>query len=697
MSLVGPFASMPQSPSQPVSVGPPAPDSAPGVDPLLIQQTKNEIRQIVQEITQLSQADITQEQYVEAFLPRIISALAAAGGAMWTTGEDGGLELQYQVNYPTEALHDSTAARARHGLLLRNIVQNGHPTLVPPHSGAAAEDEAGNPSEYLLILAPLKVEQHVVGIVEIFQRAGGGPTTQRGYLRFLVQMAELAGDFLKSRRLRRLGDRQALWEALERFLRQVHGQLDVQATAYTVVNESRSLIQCDRVSLALRHGRRFAVRAVSGLDSLDRRAVEVRLLSRLASVVSAAGQPLWYTGESRDIPPQIEGPLQEYVDHAHAKLVAVLPLYPSADESVGKPHKAPAPLGVLIVERLRDNRLGEGMRERVETVAAHCASALGNALEYQSLFLLPLWRALGKARWVVQVRMLPRILVALALAVALVAALVLVPASFDLSARGKLQPSIRSDVFAQVDGVVVDVRVRHEDLVETNAVLAVLTNSDLDVEYADLTGRKRTTQERVNTIQRALLDDRRISIEERNRLDGELLELKQVEESIDRELELLQQKSEQLNIRSTMAGQVVTWNVREALLRRPVEKGQVLLTVVDPAGPWELELYMPERRMGHVTRAARQSGEGLAVTFTLASHPGLEFTGEVIEMQRLAELHGDEGNSVVLRVAIDKTQLPELRSDTTVTAKVHCGVRAIGYVWFHEVIETFQSKVLFWL
>ena len=51
---------------------------------------------------------------------------------------------------------------------------------------------------------------------------------------------------------------------------------------------------------------------------------------------------------------------------------------------------------------------------------------------------------------------------------------------------------------------------------------------------------------------------------------------------------------------------------------------------------------------------------------------------------------------MLLRVAIDKEQLPELRSDTTVTARVQCGQRSVGYVVFHEVLETLQRKVLFW-
>jgi hypothetical protein len=322
---------------------------------------------------------------------------------------------------------------------------------------------------------------------------------------------------------------------------------------------------------------------------------------------------------------------------------------------------------------------------------------LANALEHHSLFLLPLWRALGNARWVVEARMLPRAIgVAIVLAAA-VLALVVIPSDFDLPARGKLLPSIRRDIFAQTDGVVVDVPVRHEQLVQQDEVLCKMTNSNLEVEQANLLGRKHTTLERIHSAQRLQLDDRRLTVEERNRLAGELLELAQVDESIDRELGLLEQKLQQLIVRTDMAGQVVTWNVRDALLRRPVEKGQVLVSVVDPQGPWELELYVPERRMGHIARAAREFAAGLTVTFMLATHPGQEFTGQVVEMHRSAELHGDNGNSVILRVAIDKESLPELRCDSSVTARIHCGSRSVGYVWFHEVIETLQAKVLFWM
>ncbi len=87
-------------------------------------------------------------------------------------------------------------------------------------------------------------------MVEVLQRSDTGPDAQRGYLRFLLQMCELAGDFLKSHQLRHFSDRQVLWSRLEDFTRAVHASLEPIETAYTIANEGRRLIECDRVSVA---------------------------------------------------------------------------------------------------------------------------------------------------------------------------------------------------------------------------------------------------------------------------------------------------------------------------------------------------------------------------------------------------------------------------------------------------------------
>jgi hypothetical protein len=118
---------------------------------------------------------------------------------------------------------------------------------------------------------------------------------------------------------------------------------------------------------------------------------------------------------------------------------------------------------------------------------------------------------------------------------------------------------------------------------------------------------------------------------------------------------------------------------------------------------------MPEDRMGHILNARRQlqgknpAGASLAdlrVTFILATHPDLELSGTIKDIHTIAEVQGEEGNIVLIKVAIDAKKMKELgindlRPGATVMAKVHCGKTSVGYAWFHDVIAFVQSRVLF--
>jgi hypothetical protein len=244
-------------------------------------------------------------------------------------------------------------------------------------------------------------------------------------------------------------------------------------------------------------------------------------------------------------------------------------------------------------------------------------------------------------------------------------------------------------------------------MVESGQVLARMRNTDLEVDVTTLVGRKRTTNERILAIQGALLKRAGLPPQERNRLSGELAQLKQMLDGIDRQLELYRRKEEQLIVRSPRSGQVVTWHIGDVLLERPIQRGQVLMSIVDPDGEWHLELEVDESDIRHVV-AAREGlteeeransepddGQGrVKVTFTVHTHPGREFEGHVMEIQKTTEDRGLDGNVVKVRVAVDKDQLPELRSGAGVSARIRCGRHSIGYVWFRDLIETVQRKCI---
>jgi multidrug efflux pump subunit AcrA (membrane-fusion protein) len=667
------------------------------VDPELVEQTKQQIRHLVREIAQLSKSDIAPAQYYDALLNRVVSALAAVGGAVWTL-EQGRLDLQYQINLRQTGLADSPQDQQRHGRLLQQVLQSGEGMLVAPHSGTGDDDEAANSTPFLLLLGPLKSDQEVQGVVEVFQRPDTAISVQQGYLRFLMQMCDLAGDYLKTRRLRHFTDRQTLWAQLEQFTRLVHRGLDPRTTAYTIANEGRRLVECDRVSVGICRQHKCRIEAVSGQDTFDKRSNVVSLLGKLATAVTATGEPIWYTGDTSRMAPQVEEAVQAYIDESHSKVVGVIPLRRPVEETTTAEQREEDPgevIGALIVEQIEDSRPHEGLLPRVEVIGLHASTALANALEYHHIFLLPLWLALGKASWVLRARTLPKTM-AVATAVGVFILWLLVwPATFNLEGKGTLEPASKRDVFAGLDGVVVELPVEHGQFVKRGDVLAKLRNPDLEASVIEMRGKLMGTTDQMRAARAA--ENRPKHGENTHETQSKIAELKESADSYTKQLAILEKKRKQLVVTSPIDGQINTWQLQETLLHRPVRQGQVLMSVADPDGDWELEVHMPEDRIGHVALAQKNNRPNLPVLFILQTSPGDEHEGEVKEVHAHAEVRPEEGNTVLVRVKFDKSQLnpTDMTQGATVTAKINCGRVPIGYKYFHDVIAFIQSKILF--
>ncbi len=679
------------------------------VDAEQVERAKREIQGLVQEISELSRSEIAPNDFYDAMLNKVVSALAAPGGAVWTFSPTEGWHLAYQINLQQTGLADNPVGQQQHGRLLQQVLNGTEGALIAPHSGAGSatdsdEQAATNPTDFLLVMAPVRNDQGPQGVVEVFQRPGARVTTQRGYLRFLLQICEFAGDYLKARRLRHLTEKQTLWEQLETFTRTAHEKLHVRQTAYTIVNEGRRLISCDRVSVGIRRGSRCPIEAVSGQDTFDKRSNVTVLLSKLAAAVVKTGEDVWYSGDTSDLAPQVEAALDAYVDESHTKAIAILPLIEARDEEAkfaeGEEPDPARVIGALIVEQMVDSRTPDGFLQRVEVVRTHSATALANALEYEGLFLMPLWRALGKATKLFRGRTLPKTLAAITAAVALVGFLCFYPADFKLEGDGKLRPEVRSNVWADVDGEVQEVLVEHDDLVTKGQLLVVQRSLDLEKEIASLQGQLQKDLKDLSGTESELDYNDDFTDVERSQKEAQVLQLRESVKSLREQLELLAAKQEKLQVRSPIDGRVVTWNVEERLGGgRPVNRGEQLLEVADPTSDWELEIMMPESRMGHIAKAWTDADGQLPVTFFLALNPKEKLEGKVREIHRSAEVRGEEGNTVLVRVSFDQSRLREVVEEpkigATATAAVHCGQRAIGYVWLHDLIDFVRAKILF--
>jgi multidrug efflux pump subunit AcrA (membrane-fusion protein) len=681
------------------------------VDADQVERAKREIQGLIQEISELSRSDASPADFYDAMLNKVVTALAAPGGAVWTIAETGGLQLAYQINLRITGLAENEVGQRQHGRLLHQIMNGSEGALVAPHSGAgdatdSDEDAAANPTDFLLVLAPVHNDQGPQGVVEVFQRPGARVTTQRGYLRFLLQVCEFAGDFLKGRRLRHLSEKQSLWEQLESFTRTAHEKLDVRHTAYTIANEGRRLIGCDRVSVAIRRGGKCPVEAVSGQDVFDKRSNVMVMLSTLANAVVKTGEAVWYAGDTSDMAPQVEEALDAYVDESNTKAIAILPLVEAQDAEAKFSEEGeidPARvIGALIVEQMVDSRTPDGFLQRVDVVRSHSATALANALEYEGLFLMPVWRALGKSTRLFRGRTLPKTLAVIAVLVAATLFLCFYPANFKLKGDGELKPTVRQHVWAEVDGYVQDVKATHDQQVKKGDVLVVQESPDLDKEIESLRGQLLEGEADLKATRAQLDYNDELTQTEKDEKESHVSQLLARLTSLRNQLELQKQKKQKLEARSPMDGRVITWNVENRLRNRPVNRGEELLEIADFSSPWELEVSMPESRMGHIAeaqQAAAAAGQKLPVKFILALNPGVEIEGVVEEVHRSAEVRGESGNTVLVRVSFDQKRLREVVKDpnvgNTATAKIYCGKRAIGYVWLHDLIDFVRAKILF--
>ena len=693
------------------------------------ERARREIHEFLAALERKAHADLAIGEFFGYLREGVHRLMESVAEVVWLVDETG--QVQPVVHAGTEQTgisgpQDNVDA---HNALVQALF-GGAGMLVPPGAAVTGPDGAvlaDNRSGLLVIAAPIDCQAGRTGLIEIFHQPTADDV-QRGYLRFSEQVAGLAAVYLDRQRAgqQALAQRQQLVESdaqqtalsqVERFSRLVHESLDPVATSFVLANEARRIVGCDRVSVLVRRQGRLRLEAVSGQESVERRASAVQAIEGLTRVVAKAGDPLWHPDAGTEVLPQIEQELEHYIDESHATALAIIPLEKPRPTPVVKPGGvdavavakaeaappvAPEPIGALVAEWFTSNSFDGGKRARVELVAEHGRVALANALAHTQLPLYPLLNLLGKSRVLTTARNLPKTVAALLATLAALAALVLVPAELRLEGKGTLEPVHRREVFAQIDGVVekIEPGVEGGADVKDGQLLASLRNRDLEVAIADVLGRKMSSEEQLVATRRSLLEDDKISADEKLRLAGRRAQLEREVESLEAQLALYAAKKKELEVRSPIDGVIVTWQVRDLLLLRPVEKGQVLMSVADKTGPWELEIKMPDDRLGHINRAAteaRKAGRELEVDYILATDPGTRHRGAVKEIHEQAEVRGDEGNTVLVRVTIDpeRHEKEELGAGASVTARIACGKRPLGYVWFHDVLAFIQTQILF--
>ena len=222
------------------------------------------------------------------------------------------------------------------------------------------------------------------------------------------------------------------------------------------------------------------------------------------------------TAKATRLPPVAEA-LEQHAEESHARQMAAIPLRWPAEidaedddsrEARDDRRRRKRPQFVLVAEQF-DAR-GDCDRDRLVEVAEVCTTALYNALEFDRLPLSWLLRPLGAVKQQVVDALAADRVSRWPPSPAAVAALVLVPADFNIEAPGTLQPVVRRDVFAPRSGLVDEVLVAHGAEVAAGQPLVRMRDPSLDLELKRVDGELETAQRQLDAV-RATQDQPRRS------------------------------------------------------------------------------------------------------------------------------------------------------------------------------------------
>lgn len=666
----------------------------------------DEIERLLEEVSVLARQDIARRTFHEAYLQRWAAALGATNGAIWVADPQSHVRLEVRLSDGESQFENDTPDVEQDVDAVQRIWVSGKPRLALPTDG---------PESACRGLCPLKCGEQVVAVADVKLGVALQSVDANLWLQVAYSFAELADDFYTRDRMRELQQRDGNSGRFRDFIKQINAESDINRCAYSIANDGRRLVGCDRLSVLGMNGKRPSVLAISGVESIDPRSEQVRYLENIARHVVQSGRAIVWdmergtvlattqTGNAEieeatqadtDLATRMDNVINDYKAYAEIRSLAVIPLKSPRNSSAS----GNRPVGAMIAEQF-ETRPTDALLESFNNAADFAAQAMANAIRSRGRLLTRMARAIES---LLTLPRLSKLTVALLVFAGAGFALTMIPAEFEVTVRGQLQPAVRRDVFAPRQGVVKRLFVPDDLNVEQHAQLLVLEDADLEFQIEQFDGDLRTTTQSLAATRARLGTSTTPGTVEHDQLAADVSELEERVQNLKQLINALKKQRDQLHVASPISGRVLTADFKELLSDRPVQPGQVLLRVADVDGLWVLELNVPDQDIGHVLSARSDSDGPLGVNFLLATNPAQTYTEVLGEIGETTELFDGETPSVrvvvpVINSRLDTTspRLTNLRPGATVIAKIQCGERPLGIVWFHEIIEFVQSRVLF--
>ena len=461
----------------------------------------------------------------------------------------------------------------------------------------------------------------------------------------------------------------ALWRAVRRnHHERAHAEdaaavVDLMDRVFTASDRDRAYLRlcgelkvhlkCDQVALGLvdRAGR-CRLQAVSEMSDFDPHSPAVKTMEAAMDEAAVRQQMGSWPSEDTDVGHSMVCHRQ-FVDDQRVPQVTSVPLM--GDEN--------QPLGVLLLIAMENPRNGRRFLQAAVEPLTTAVKVWEQQLHRKSTWALHPLTALRAFHHRKGFTVLGTF--------ALVCSLMLVPVTYKVKCECTVEPVTRRYIAAPFESVLERCLVKPGEKVTEGQVLARLDGREVRLNRAKVLADRQQAVKRRDAAQAS----RQYSEQRIEQLEVERL---------DSELKILDQRAENLEIRSPIDGVIASGDL-ERTVGAPLSLGQLLFEVA-PLGEMLIELAVDGSDIAYVEKSKR-------IDLRVNAYPSQLWESTVERIQPRAEIYEDTNVFVVEgRLANNSGKL---RPGMKGRAKIHAGRHALGWVLFHKPWE-YVTKRLYW-
>jgi len=509
--------------------------------------------------------------------------------------------------------------------------------------------DAGDAGVFSLVAAPILDKSALVGVVEAVNKLDGTPFDE-DELFTLSNLAETASTALRNASLLLAERKVEVLETLNKVSHEITSTLNLERMLQTIVNAPQAVIPYERAAIALEHGGRFKLSAVTGLTQVQADHPDIAPLNGILQWASLSEEVIHVRRHGEEIDAEREetkAKFKKYFEESGMRGFYARPL----NDDTGR-------VGLLAMESSHPDFLGPAHLEIVEVLAGQATVALRNAQMYKEVsFISVLEPVLVRKRKFMAMQKRKRTAI---LTLAGIGLLFLVACPLPLRVDGDavVAPGNRALVQPEVEGVIGKVFVREGEHVLRGQVLAEMEGWSFRSALAAAQS-KYGTEAGVRRVQ----------------ADYWKAEVERAKQLVDR-----------TQLRSPIEGVVATPHVEE-FAGRKLEPGDSFAEVVDTSQA-VIDVAVDDADAGLL-----KAGQSAVVK--LNSYPTKTFHGGVAVVSPKGTMSHD-GAVFYARVAVPNEQ-GVIRAGMEGRGKVRVRWSPSGYVLFRRPFLWIYSKIWYWL